>query len=249
MSITHKKINRRIILIFYLVAFLSSTPFWLFDLDKQFPRFVIFDMNPLAPGGLFTALGPFIAGIIAVNMDRKVRKQFSITGTSMKGSILFLLIFIGAITAFGIHNEFSGPHVYAFAFSVYIILYGIGEEYGWRGYLQHALGSMRPILKYLIIGTLWWFWHIGWYIHWPVSRIFLFWIIWIAISFGIGKAMEETKSVAVAACFHILGNILVLMPVIPAPDKLSISGIMLGGWILILIFWKKMSFPLNKKQG
>jgi uncharacterized protein len=195
-------------------------------------------MNPFAKGALFTAFGPFIAGLIMSRADKNVRNSYSFMGTSITGSVIFFLSFILTLMFVKIENNYSG--FYMLAFSVYILLYSIGEEYGWRGYLQHALKKKHFFLKYLIIGTLWWFWHIGIYIDMGYKLIVLFWVLWVLISMGLGQAMEATKSIAVVACLHILGNVLFMIDVIPVPDKFIIAGILAVIWIITLFLWDKL---------
>ena len=35
----------------------------------------------------------------------------------------------------------------------------LGEELGWRGFLQDALRPLTPYKKYIIIGVMWELWH------------------------------------------------------------------------------------------
>ncbi|MEQ3657033.1 MAG: CPBP family intramembrane glutamic endopeptidase [Dokdonia sp.] len=49
---------------------------------------------------------------------------------------------------------------YLIAALLYSLFFGLGEEYGWRGYLQKEWAPHHSLLGYAAIGIVWGFWHL-----------------------------------------------------------------------------------------
>ena len=127
---------------------------------------------------------------------------------------------------------------------IVIVSYGILEEFGWRGYLQDELRKIKPLYKYLIIGILWYSWHLAFISHdtTMLSQLKFLGVL-IFASWGIGQIAEKTHSVLASACFHIIGNIFSFFPLLPTSFGISIGyiilGIALSIWIFVVIIWRK----------
>jgi len=83
-----------------------------------------------------------------------------------------------------------------------------GEEYGWRGFLQDELAPAGRRLAALIIGVIWWFWHLpiilsGIHTYPPTALGFgmalLFFVLW---GFVQSYAVLKTGSILAAAFLH-----------------------------------------------
>ena len=62
----------------------------------------------------------------------------------------------------GIPNSSKiNPHLLGSIVGLFLIFYALFEEYGWRGYLQDELGDIAEWKRILIIGTLWYLWHLS----------------------------------------------------------------------------------------
>lgn len=138
-------------------------------------------------------VGPCIGALVAVLLFK--RKFFcSITGTSIIKSVLSVAI--PFIIVFFLQRKLS-----------YVLLgfmfYAFLEEVGWRGYLQGELKESKPIVQALLIGVLWFFWHI--HIGFNLSSL-LFLALLIFGSWGIGHIAKDTHSLVACACFHVLYN-------------------------------------------
>ncbi|MEL6593512.1 MAG: CPBP family glutamic-type intramembrane protease, partial [Bacteroidota bacterium] len=141
---------------------------------------VFFTVRPLdflpevlpAPFGLLIAWLPPL-GMFAVSLLLR-RTSFSelptsFFGESRKWSILIALVPIGLLGGFGVDNEMGiQANLFGLFMGALLIIYTILEEYGWRGYLQHALPIRSEWLKYTLIALVWYIWHwdfldgIGW---------------------------------------------------------------------------------------
>jgi membrane protease YdiL (CAAX protease family) len=65
------------------------------------------------------------------------------------------------LTIIGVKNDFElDAHLYGFIAMIGTLLYCIMDEYGWRGYLQEEFKTLKPWGKYLLIGFIWYLWHL-----------------------------------------------------------------------------------------
>lgn len=231
------------IFIYYTIAIVLSNLF----------RFNIFSWyeNLYLPFGLtvtikalLEGIGPFAAAItIFVLFKRK--SSITLMGTSRRKSLIMLVIPIILFTVFGAGNAPDiNPHLYGFIIGVSLVAYGIFEEFGWRGYLHDELINLKPLHHSLIIGMLWYAWHLSFLSEGTtIMNEAKFLAIIIFASWGIGQIAEKTKSVIASACFHILGNILFTSSMISGSfdsnTRLIIFGVCLTAWIYLVNVWDK----------
>jgi uncharacterized protein len=83
----------------------------------------------------------------------------------------------------------------------------LGEEVGWRGFLQVAVGPLPAWRRYLIIAVLWELWHFTTHrINRPLLGAVIATLIFIAVLFLlsviIGQAVERSSSILVAQTLH-----------------------------------------------
>lgn len=238
------KINQKIIriVIFYFIAIIFSYYFRVLS-PEWYNQFHL-------PLGLSIikewvgALGILLGGLL-VTCVFKPERRTSFFGTSTLKSILMAIIPVLLFTIIGAkNNENLNLHLYGFFVGIWIIIYCLLEESGWRGYLQDEFRNINPVLQYLIIGFLWYAWHLTFldgHIH-IVNELIIFLILFFA-SVGIGLAVKHTRSIMVAACLHMIGNTLAFSSLIKQSISLQnrfiIIGVSLFAWIFILIFWDK----------
>ncbi len=194
-----------------------------------------------APGfvkGLLPAAGPALAALAVFLLFRKThRRVVTLVGTSAVRSAIFL---VAPILVFGILGSGNDqPHLTGLLYGTFLAVYGFGEELGWRGFLQDALRPLAPPLRYLSIGLLWGAWHFTTFLHGSprqiAIRLTMMIVLWVAGSWGIGQAVEQTRSVLVAAALHLGFNYITLLPT----DKwLPLLGISVVVWIVVLRGWK-----------
>lgn len=143
--------------------------------------------------GWAEGVGPCLGAIVAVLLFGR-RFHCTITGTSVIKSVLSVVI--PFVCCFFLHQELS-----------YVLLgfifYSFLEEVGWRGYLQGELKDMKPFQQALIIGTLWFVWHLRFQL--SIGAL-IFWALLVFSAWGIGRVANDTKSLMACACFHTLYN-------------------------------------------
>jgi membrane protease YdiL (CAAX protease family) len=92
------------------------------------------------------------------------------------------------------------------------LLFGFGEEYGWRGYLQSGLTRLGKVKGILLLGVIWGLWHapviaMGHnFPGYPIAGIFLMTGYTIGLAFVLGYAVLKSGSVLLAAYLHALNN-------------------------------------------
>jgi membrane protease YdiL (CAAX protease family) len=130
------------------------------------------------------------------------------------------------------------------------ILFGaVGEEIGWRGFLQPILEKRNCVLiASIIVGVIWGLWHIG---HYKNGLLFMsgFLLFTISASIIIAWLLRETQfNMIIAAVFHItinLGFIIFFKNSLNDNKLMIINGIvwLIPAIIIVLItekeFWIK----------
>lgn len=189
-------------------------------------------------------LGPFL-GAILVTALFKVPRKITFFGNNRMKSMAMAIIPLIVLASIGVQNNLSlNSHYYGLVLGFWIIIYGILEETGWRGYLQDELREYKPLIKYLIIGTMWYAWHFTFLrSNINVANEIILLAMLVAAAWGIGQIAEKTKSILVSGCFHTIGNIMGLsaafMQNLNGNQKLLIVGLCLLIWIPVLIRWDK----------
>lgn len=239
--------------IFYIIGITLSNVFR-FDLLKWHESKVASSVLEIVLTSPLEAIGLIIGAFISIHLLKKKRKlNYSLFGTSRKWSLIMLAIPIILLALFGVSNRNGvNTHYYGFVGGLATILYCFCEEIGWRGYLQDELKFIKEWKRVLLIGFLWYLWHLPF-----VSNIdfidniqFLAWMI--VGSWGIGKVIDSTKSVLSATCFHMIINIMMFNGLIKdgieGTPKLVIVGSSIIIWIVILTIWKKETKAMSNEQ-
>ncbi|MBN1659311.1 MAG: CPBP family intramembrane metalloprotease [Anaerolineae bacterium] len=123
---------------------------------------------------------------------------------------------------------------------------GLGEEYGWRGYLQGELVKIGRVRGILLLGVIWGLWHtpiivMGYnYPGYPILGPIVMTLYTIVLAFYLGYAVLKSGSVWLAAFLHALNNQVVafLMLAVYAPaDPVFSFGIGIYGilvWAVVI---------------
>ena len=230
--------------IFYLIGIAISNVFRfdLLNLNDSMENLSVLALILMSP---LEAIGLFIGAFISIYLLKKHRRlNYSIFGTSVKWSLIMLIIPVILLGVLGVNNANGiNVHYYGIIGGIGTLIYCFCEEIGWRGYLQDELRSMKEWKRVLLIGFLWYFWHLPFITNqnFMDNLQFLGWMIFG--SWGLGKVIDSTKSIISVACFHFIINIMMFNTLmkngISGSSKLIILAISVSLWLLILILWGK----------
>jgi membrane protease YdiL (CAAX protease family) len=234
MTTSQKSINNRIagIAVFYIIAlvlrYLTNSTDILQNVNSSFLKYVL------------QGVGPAIAALVAIKAFG-LKTSYSLAG-KLKPLLLSVFIFIIIpIIAFGFIglNEnvktISSPFIAGAKLSLYVIVYSIFEEIGWRGFLQEQLTSINKYVSIVIIATMWFLWHLNFSL---TMGNFIFYIILIFAAWGIGKIGDSTKSILAVGAFHAVYN-LYSIGYFPS-DKMQL--VLLGCiiiWVAYMVYFSK----------
>ncbi len=241
----NEHINWKRIGLFLVIAITISNIFRfdIFELKpelEQLPTLIFILTTVLLEGS-----GVIIGALIVIPHLKKHRKtEISLFGTSKSKSLLMAIIPIVILVIIGVENEFElDSHLYGFIAITTTLIYCIMEEYGWRGYLQEELKILKPWLKYLIIGFIWYLWHLTFLTKATFGDNLFFLAMMIFGSWGIGQVAESTKSILASACFHLIIQIMMFNALIKngidGNEKLIILGVSVALWFVIIKKWEK----------
>lgn len=231
----------------------SKRPFWLsiavyylLACAISWPFFWQRDMLGISVPTRNYMWGPGIAAIITMLIFRK-RHTRTITffGTSTIKSLLFYLVpivILSTTLALFAPSDLTGesPLVVALGLPLLGFFNILGEELGWRGFLQDAVRPLHRVTRYILIGGLWEFWHFTTRTTGkPIGAI----ILTLAVSYPlvilfsaiIGKLTDRTRSLIVAVSLHAWLNILFELR---TPYTYVIFALTLIYWFFLLRSWQ-----------
>jgi membrane protease YdiL (CAAX protease family) len=241
----NQHINWKRLVIFLIIAITISNIFRfdIFELKSELeklPTWIFIFTTVLLEGS-----GVIIGALIIIPFLKKERKtEISLFGTSKSKSLIMATIPIIILTIIGVKNDFGMDyHIYGLIAAFGTFLYCIMEEYGWRGYLQEELKRLKPWKKYLIIGFIWYLWHLTFLTKASVGDNLFFLGMMILGSWGIGQVAESTKSIMASACFHMIIQIMMFNALIKdgidGTEKILILGFSVSIWFVIIKKWEK----------
>lgn len=210
MEIVKRNIKWIAIIVFYIIAVVGRY------LALQIEGTTTVDFHYMLRGWA-EGVGPCIGAIVAALLFK--RKFFcSVTGGSLVKSTI--TVAIPFIICFFLHQQLS-----------YILLgfifYSFLEEVGWRGYLQGELQDKNELVKSLLIGTMWFVWHLQFVFS---IRALIFWALLVFGSWGIGRVAKDTHSLVACACFHVLYNF-------SSHGFFQFSTAVIGIYVAVIISW------------
>ncbi|MGQ3012398.1 MAG: CPBP family intramembrane glutamic endopeptidase [Flavobacteriales bacterium] len=202
---------------------------------EELPSWLYLPLTALLEGS-----GVLIGALLALYLLRRQRRtQINFGGTFPGKALLMALVPLLLLSFTGIRNGYGlQPNLYGFIAVSVSLLYCIMEEYGWRGYLQEELRSLKPLYRYPLIGLIWYLWHLSFLVETSLAENLFFLGMLIFGSWGIGQVTESTRSVLAGACFHLIIQLLMFNSLIKdgidTSLKLTVLGISVAAWLIIL---------------
>lgn len=200
--------------------------------------------------------GPGLAGILMLLLFRKdsIAIQFEIKRNQVKaylGSIFcpILITGIAILISLWILGDLHFSQLSLFPGVVIIgsTLFGaIGEEIGWRGYLQPTLNKKMNLLgSSLVVGGLWAAWHVNNFSYGPLFIIGFFLVI-LGYSVFISYLSKDNRfNLVVAVLFHWfinLSNSVVPTETLTSGHFMLTAGIVWAAAALLLVISHRKAF-------
>ncbi len=216
------KVNYLAIVVFFVIAvalrYLTNKTAILDGVHNDFLKAVLQGAGPAV--GAFTVFALF-----------GIKMQLTLQGNYRKLTFPFLLFWVLSIALiltaeYYIKGTLSGYAVFT------ILVYGLLEEIGWRGFLQRELKPLPEFVNILLVATLWFLWHLN--LEFTSSNLMFFGILVLG-SWGIGKVADATNSLLAVAAFHSLNNFFGKLTTI----NMIIIAVLLIVWITSLLLKKK----------
>lgn len=242
------RVDRRAVAVFLLIACAWSWPlFWLRDMTPAGLGAI-----PL-PHPLRTTLlmwGPGIAALVCLRLFRTThRRTVTFAGGHRRRAWAFYVVPMAGLAVAGVHLPEMGGRVHAFVAVLAAIglLNTLGEELGWRGFLQDALRPLSRPWRYVLIGTLWAGWHFtNLFAHRDGAGLWTY-LAWylpltIVLSALIGEATDRARAVMVAATLHAWVNILWEFP---GAGTWAVLAAAVPFWAWMLLRWPRPPENMN----
>ncbi len=229
------KPNWKYISLFLVLALGISAPIHLGYLDEAYKTFT---QNLLIKNWVYivAGLGPFIAGLITILLQKNLSNRITFWGGQRLKNILIALLPVLSFSIVGLENSDEiNIHYYGFIYAFINVLYAFLEEFGWRRYLQNALEGINKNWKYIIIGIIWWIWHLRF--ETPFD-LYIFPLICIGGGYLLGKLTDDTKSIIPVATIHTLAILLTNSGEVTV-NKMVGAGLVIVGWLIIEQLWKR----------
>lgn len=194
------KPNWQVIIAYYFLACLWSWPlFWWRDTHPASWKALPIPPQFQSP---LVMWGPGLAAIMVFFAYPQMRTRFlALSGSSWKRSILcFLVPICFAWIAYAVvSKKFSEKLVFDLIVWNFACL---GEELGWRGFLQGALQPLGRVRGCLVISLMWTVWHLPTTWDRLISHLEVLFPALVALTFVMAFLTERTGSLALPVILH-----------------------------------------------
>lgn len=184
-------------------------------------------------------VGPAL-GALAAMFVYKTKPWMTLQG-NYKGLILPLVLYwlLPIVLISGLSYYKTGEFPWFTVFT--ILIYGLLEEIGWRGFLQQELKPLPRFYSIFITASLWFIWHLNFEL--SKSSLVFFGIL-ILGSWGIGKVADSTHSLLAASAFHSLNNFFEVWD----KTKLTLVLSLVFIWVASLVIKKRQEVALKDEK-
>lgn len=243
---------------YYAVACTVSWPFfwWRWAHPESWAAF-----RPPFPKHLLYMWGPGIGALVALAAFRRTHpRTITLAGGSPTRSVLFWTVPAAALLAAYLPEiARSGRWEVAPGLLAVGFVAVLGEELGWRGFLQDALRPLRRLPRYLLIGVAWELWHFTtrWGDRSPpsaVAGVAGMCVFTSILSWILGEATDRSRAVVVAVTLHAWVNLAFeaeeMLGAPPLRAWLVAAG-SVAFWIWLLRTWPRRTgaVPLPPSPG
>ena len=224
------------IAVFYVIAimfrYLTNKTSLLGYVDNSFLKIIL------------QGIGPAIGAFIALKLFR-LKSSYSLSG-KLKPLIISLIVFvIVPVVGFAIIGVTESEKLTVSSniftagakLSFYFIIYAILEEIGWRAFLDEQLSFVNQHIKAFIVGSLWFVWHLNFAL---TTSNFVFFLVLILASWGIGKIGNITNSILAVGAFHAFYNLFIINS-FETKEKTTVLLISATIWICYIVAYNKIS--------
>lgn len=195
-------------------------------------------MGPFDIKTILTGLGPALSGLLCYLLF-KTPNTYRISLGGTRPMVSYGLLFLAVLLPLLMSPKNSKTILIGSILTQF--LYTLGEEAGWRHYLQNATSAFSKWVQALIIGVLWFLWHysilsdpttmltgqaIPFYIGIPGLIILL-----TLLSQLLGSIVIRTQAVLLPTLIHYIGKV----------GSGSTALIIVGLVVAIYLFWQKFS--------
>lgn len=150
---------------------------------------------------LLRGIGPAIGALVSVKLFN-IPLKLSLKGNYRNIFLPFLVFWIVPVALIGTVSYIQQGH-FPFVLLFTVLVYGLLEEIGWRGFLQEQLKDLPQLQSIIIIAVLWFIWHLNF--EFTTSNMIFLGILFLG-TWGIGKVYSKTYSLLAVAGFHSLNN-------------------------------------------
>jgi len=241
------------ILLFFLIATIFSGIFHsaFFPLHDSDNHGGFSDIRIIATL-LLTGAGPVLASVLCWAIFGTNKKRATLLGSWPKGALAAFFTPILALTIVGYESSFSiNTHLFGAFVGFLVVIYGVCEEMGWRGYINDQLRPANRLVRILMTTLVWWTWHL-WFVQGNISdgtlhvymdlrNIAITLILLAAASALFVTTIDESHSILEVGAFHALGSILFTMPILnlSTNTRAIATTIVLVFLLIIHAGWKK----------
>lgn len=229
------RVNWKEVFIFFTVAVLVSAPFRLRLVNLK-------ELLPLPDGlsmiyNVLRGVGPAIGyWVMFYVVKSKTERPFTFWGVNKTYSLIAVLCIPIGLTLAGVNNDQAlDRHYFGFLTGLILIFYALGEEYGWRGYLQQALAPLPVLYRILTIAVFWYMWHLNFFIPEITLRSHVIHFLFLILgSWGLLRISESTRAMIFVVAVHLSFNILSDVNM-DSNHKLAVVGAAATVWTILMI--------------
>lgn len=250
--------NWTAVLIFYAIACAISWPFfWWFNVNT-----LSWSHSTIPPWVRWMCLmwGPGVGALSCLLLFRRTHKRtITFWGNSKIRSACFYLVPMAALAfvhppparlLWGAVRNPNTAHLTVASFVLVVILsfcWALGEEMGWRGFLQDAVRPMPFYRRFIFIGFVWALWHFTNYtanrpLKVVVVTLAIVFPVIIVLAFVIGIAVERSHSLCVAVTLHAWVDLALRLG---TERTWVVFGLSLLFWAYLLWRWPQTPKPSN----